>query len=110
LGLPFFIVLFGFLSAGVFIDDFFLSDPPVVVAVVGAYILLLLISINPFSMAVASNIFIVETGNYFFSVERVFNFDIPLIAPWIIYLVVGLLASFFFIQSAIRRVDRAGAR
>ena len=105
-GLPIFIVLTGLVAGGMLFDDFFLSDPPIVLAMTMAYILLLLISINPFSMAIASNLFIVETGNYFFSVERVFDFDIPLIAPWLIYLVVGVIAGILLVQAAIYRVSR----
>ncbi|MFQ5577372.1 MAG: hypothetical protein ACE5G8_10345, partial [Anaerolineae bacterium] len=63
-------------------------------------------SINPLSMAVTSEIFIQETGNYFFSVERFFDHRFPIIAPWIIYVVFCLVLSLIFVRAAIYRVGR----
>ncbi len=105
LGVPFFVVLIGVLSSGAFFDRLF-DTPPFIIAALLTYIILFFLSINPFSMAVASEIFLQETGHYIFSVERFFNVNIPIIAPWVIYVVFAVVMSYIFIRAAISRVER----
>ena len=104
LGIPFLIFMIGVLSSGVFFDRLF-SDPPLVLAVPLTYGILFFLSINPLSMAVTSEIFIQETGSYFFSVEQFFDHQMPIIAPWIVYVIFCLVVSYIFIRAAIRRVE-----
>ena len=105
LGIPLFVFLVGVLSSGVFFDRLF-SNPPLVLAVPLSYGILFFLSINPLSMAVTSEMFIQETGSYFFSVERFFDYQIPIIAPWLVYAVFCLVVSYIFIRAAVRRVDK----
>jgi ABC-type transport system involved in multi-copper enzyme maturation permease subunit len=105
LGIPFFVFLIGVLSSGVFFDRLS-SNPPLVLAVPLSYGILLFLSINPLSMAVTSEMFIQETGSYFFSVERFFDHQIPIIAPWLVYAVFCLVVSYLFIHAAVRRVNK----
>ncbi len=105
LGVPFFAFLAGVLSSGTFLDKLF-TDPPFFVAIIVSYGILFFISINPLSMAVASYIFIEQTGNYIFSTEEFFNAQVPILSPWVIFTVFSLLASFVFIKGAIYRVGR----
>jgi len=109
LGVPFFAFVTGILSSGYFFDRLF-NNIPFVAAAIVSYGVLFFLSINPLSMAVTSEIFIVETGNYFYSVERFFDYDIPIIAPWIIYAVFSLVMSAIFIRAAVRRVERVAQK
>ena len=105
LGIPFFTFLVGVLSSGVFFDRLF-NDPPFVLAAPLTYGIFFFLSVNPLSMAVTSEIFIQETGSYFFSVERFFDYPMPIIAPWIIYAIFCLVVSYLLIRAAVRRVER----
>ena len=107
LGVPFLVFLVGVLSSGIFFDELLNGgEPPILMAAIITYILAFLLSINPLSMAVTSQLFIEGTGHYFFSVETFFDFDFFIIAPWIVYVVFGLLTSLVLVKLAVRRVDR----
>lgn len=106
LGVPFFVFVVGIVSSGLFFNNLIADDPSPVVAAILTYGMAFLMSINPISMAVTSQIFLDQTGSYFFSTEKFFGFDLPIIAPWIVYVIGGLLISLIFIRAAIRRVDR----
>ena len=106
LGVPFLFFVIGILSSGVFFDTLITDDPPLVLALILTYALGFLLSINPLSMAVTSQLFLTETGNYFFAIERFFNYDLPIVSPWIVYTVVGLLAALFLFYATVRRVNR----
>lgn len=105
-GIPFFAFIFGILSSGIFLDSFLSDNPPVVLAALITYVIAFFLSINPISMAITSEIFLTETGKYFFTVERFFDYDFPIIAPWIIYVIFGLAVSMVLILITIRRVGR----
>ena len=105
LGVPFFAFLIGVLSSGAFLDRLF-RNPTFLVAAILSYGILFFISINPLSMAIATFIFVQETGSYVFSIERFFDAQIPIVAPWVIFVVFALIASFVFIKAAIYRVGR----
>lgn len=105
LGVPFMSMFMGILTGGLFFERFLDNAPFVLIAAI-TYIILFLLSINPLSMAFTSEIFIQETGSYFFSVERFFDSDVPIIAPWIIYVIFCLIMSYIFIAAAINRVGR----
>lgn len=104
LGVPFFLFLVG--VAGASATFAWLEHPPFLIALVLVYGILFFVSINPVSMAVASAIFVQETGNYFFSVESFLNNRIPLPAPWLVFVVFSLLASYILIKATISRVAR----
>ncbi len=104
LGVPFLMFLVGVASAGAVFN--WLEQPPFVVAILLTYSILFFISINPVSMAIASAIFLHETGNYFFSVETFFQNSVPLPAPWLVFVVFSLVASYILIEATITRVDR----
>jgi len=110
LGVPFLVFVIGILSSGIFLDNLISDDPPLLVAAFLTYLISFLLSINPLSMAVTSEVFLSETGSYFFSVEQFFDYDFPIIAPWIIYVIFGLTLSFIFVQAAIYRVGRVSQR
>jgi len=105
LGVPFFAFLTAILSGGYIFERLF-GDPPFIVAALLTYGILFFLSINPLSMAFTSEIFVQETGSYFFSVENFFDFNLPIIAPWVIYVVFSLVVSFILIRAAIYRVGR----
>ncbi len=105
LGVPFMAFLTGILSSGFFFERFFNGLPYLPAAAI-TYGILFFLSINPLSMAVTSEIFIQETGSYFFSVEKFFDFNIPIVAPWLIFTVFSLVMSAIFIRAAVRRVER----
>jgi len=104
IGVPFVVFLITVLSTGIFFDDLLSDTPPLILAAILTYTIAFLLSINPLSMAVASEIFISETGHYFFSVEKFFDINLPIIAPWIVYVVFSVVMSFIFIQAAVRQV------
>ncbi len=104
LGVPFLMFLVGVISAGAVFDP--LKNPPFLIAVILTYGILFFVSINPLSMAIASAIFLQETGNYAFSIERFFNTNIPIISPWVVYVVFALVVSYILIQATISRVAR----
>lgn len=104
LGVPFMLFLVGVASAGAAFSVF--QHPPFPVAVVLVYFILFFVSINPLSMGIASAIFVQETGNYVFSIEQFFNQSIPIISPWVVYIVFSLLMSYILIKSTISRVAR----
>lgn len=106
IGVPFIVFLITILSSGIFFDNLLSDNPPLILAAILTYLMAFLLSINPLSMAIASEIFIGQTGNYFFSVERFFDVDLPIIAPWIVYVVFSLVTSFILIQAAVRRVSQ----
>lgn len=103
-GVPFLMFLIGVASAGAVFN--WLEQPPFVVAILLTYSILFFISINPVSMAIASAIFLQETGNYFFSVETFFQNSVPLPAPWLVFVVFSLVASYILIEATIIRVER----
>ncbi len=104
LGVPFFLFLMGVVGASATFA--WLEHPPFAFAVILVYGILFFISINPVSMAVASAIFVQETGNYFFSVETFFKSGVPIIAPWSVFVVFSLLTSYILIKATISRVAR----
>ena len=106
LGVPFLIFVIGILSSGIFFDTLITDDPPLALAAILTYSMGLLLSINPLSMAVTSQMFLAETGNYFFAIERFFDYDLPMIAPWIVYTFVGLLVALFLFSATVRQVNR----
>ncbi len=104
LGVPFMLFLVGVVSAGATFSIF--QHPPFPVAIALTYFILFFVSINPVSMGIASAIFVQETGNYVFSVERIFNQSIPLISPWVVFVVFALVVSYILIKATISRVAR----
>ena len=106
LGVPFLVFVFGIFTSGIFFDNFFSDDPPLLIAMLLTYLFAFLLSINPLSMAVTSEVFLSETGSYFFSVEKFMGHNMPIIAPWIVYVVFGLITTFILIQITVRRVGR----
>ncbi len=104
LGVPFLMFLVGVASAGAVFN--WLEQPPFAVAIFLTYSILFFISINPVSMAIASAVFLQETGNYFFSVETFFRASIPIVSPWLVFVVFSLVASYILIKATITRVER----
>ena len=107
LGVPFFFVLIGILSSGYFFEHLFKNPSPVEAAIL-VYTLLFFLSINPLSMALTTEIFIQETGKYFYSVEQFFNKSFPIVAPWLIYVFFCLSMSLILIRATIHRVGKVG--
>lgn len=104
LGVPFLLFLVGVMSAGAAISVF--QHPPFLVALVLSYAILLFVSINPVSMGIASAIFVQETGSYVFSVEKFFDANIPIISPWVVFVVFAVVVSYILIKATISRVAR----
>lgn len=104
LGVPFILFLVGVVSAGAAYSIF--QHPPFPVAIVLTYFILFFVSINPVSMGIASAIFVQETGNYVFSIEQFFNQSIPIISPWVVFVVFALVVSYILIKATISRVAR----
>ncbi len=104
LGVPFMLFFVGVVSAGAAFSIF--QHPPFLVAVALTYFILFFVSINPVSMGIASAIFVQETGNYAFSTEQFFNQSIPIISPWVVFVVFALVMSYILIKSTISRVAR----
>ena len=104
LGVPFMLFLVGVVSAGAAYSIF--QHPPFPVAIVLTYFILFFVSINPVSMGIASAIFVQETGNYVFSIEQFFNQSIPIISPWVVFVVFALVVSYILIKATISRVAR----
>lgn len=105
LGVPFLAIVFSIFSSGLFLGPS-LSDPPFILAAILSYIFLFFLSINPLTMAITSEMFIQETGHYFFSVENFFNHNIPIVAPWLIYVIFCAGVSFILISATIARLGR----
>ena len=67
----------------------------------------LLISVNPFLTAVVSEVFLIEEGALFFSMQSVgpiSNFPVP--SPWIIYCIIFIVVSFLLYQFSVSTVNR----
>ncbi|RME47892.1 MAG: hypothetical protein D6796_07105 [Caldilineae bacterium] len=105
LGVPFLFFLIGILTSGNFFEHLF-DNPSRLAGGILVYGILFFLSINPLSMALTTEIFIQETGKYFYSVEQFFNHRYPIVAPWLIYLLFCLGMSLFLVRAAIRRVGK----
>lgn len=105
LGIPFVAIVFSIFSSGLFFEPL-LADPPFIMAAIMTYIFLFFLSINPLTMAITSEMFIQETGNYFFSVENFFDHNIMIVAPWLIYVVFCAVGSFILISATMTRLNR----
>ncbi len=88
-------------------DPFLFDDPSPFMTGLLVYLGLVLLSLNPLSMAVTSEIFFLETDSYIFSMEQVAGqYTFPLLAPWLIYVVFAFSLSFIFIRLAVHRIDQ----
>ena len=67
----------------------------------------LLVSVNPFLTAVVSEVFLIEEGALFFSLQRVgpiSNFPVP--SPWLIYCTIFMGISIILYQFSVNTVTR----
>jgi len=104
LGVPFLMFLIGVVSAGAAFS--WLDQPPFIASLILVYGILFFVSVNPVSMAIASAVFLQETGSYFFSVETFFRANIPIVSPWLVFVVFSLVTSYILIKATITRVER----
>lgn len=104
LGVPIFIFLSGIFSIFEIIFD---GNYPAIIQLFIAYVTMFFVSINPLSMAIASEAFLVETGGYFFSMESIgYSTDILVVAPWLTYLVFSTLITLLLVRLTINQLDK----
>lgn len=109
IGLPA-VMLLSVSIVGSTVGDPFTDEIPLSLQIIGSYLLLLLVGATPLPAALFSEIMLEEENALFLFWQTLStatrSVRVPIISPWIIYIVVSLLASLILLRIAIGRVQR----
>lgn len=100
LGVGFFILSFINLSSASFVNGDGILEVTVTI------LIWLLVSTNPLLTAILSEVILVEDQSLFYTSSVLSGYNIDLPSPWIIFLILYLLASFLMIRQSIRLVEK----